>query len=119
MPRLADVDWVTGEVRRRGPATPVRNEREMSGRRRTAHIHEALQPVAERQGGADEPHRRAGVAIRPGLGQRGRESVHPPGLHRALQSGASAQRVQGPAAHVAHRRRKQPIGTQHLETIGV
>ena len=28
--------------------------------------------------------------------------------------GASAQRVRGPAAHVAHRRRKQPIGTQQL-----
>lgn len=29
-------------------------------------------------------------------------------------SGPSAQRVRGPSAHVAHRRRKQPIGTQHL-----
>lgn len=29
--------------------------------------------------------------------------------------GASAQRVRGPAAHVAHRRRKQPIGTQQLD----
>ena len=24
------------------------------------------------------------------------------------------ERLRGPAAHVAHRRRKQPIGTQHL-----
>ena len=31
MPRLADVDRVTGEVRRRGPATPVRYERERPG----------------------------------------------------------------------------------------
>ena len=31
MPRLADVDRVTGEVRRRGPATPVRYEREAPG----------------------------------------------------------------------------------------
>lgn len=31
MPRLADVDRVTGEVRRRGPATPVRCERERPG----------------------------------------------------------------------------------------
>lgn len=29
-------------------------------------------------------------------------------------SGPSAQRVRGPSAHVAHRRRKQPIDTQHL-----
>ena len=28
MPRLADVDRVTGEARRRGPVTPVRYERE-------------------------------------------------------------------------------------------
>lgn len=31
LPRLADVDRVTGEVRRRGPATPVRCERERPG----------------------------------------------------------------------------------------
>ena len=31
LPRLADVDRVTGEVRRRGPATPVRYERERPG----------------------------------------------------------------------------------------
>lgn len=31
MPRLADVDRVTGEVRRRGPVTPVRYERERPG----------------------------------------------------------------------------------------
>lgn len=31
MPRLADVDRVTGEVRRRGPVTPVRCERERPG----------------------------------------------------------------------------------------
>ena len=29
-------------------------------------------------------------------------------------SGPSAQRVRGPSAHVAHRRPKQPIDTQHL-----
>ena len=31
LPRLADVDRVTGEARRRGPATPVRYERERPG----------------------------------------------------------------------------------------
>lgn len=31
MPRLADIDRVTGEVRRRGPVTPVRYERERPG----------------------------------------------------------------------------------------
>ena len=31
LPRLSDVDRVTGEVRRRGPATPVRYERERPG----------------------------------------------------------------------------------------
>ena len=31
MPRLADVDRVTGEVRRRGPVTPVRYERDRPG----------------------------------------------------------------------------------------
>ena len=31
LPRLADVDRVTGEVRRRGPATPVRYERDRPG----------------------------------------------------------------------------------------
>lgn len=31
LPRLADVDRVTGEVRRRGPVTPVRYERERPG----------------------------------------------------------------------------------------
>ncbi|MDO4429191.1 MAG: integrase core domain-containing protein [Atopobiaceae bacterium] len=31
LPRLADVDRVTGEVRRRGPAAPVRHERERPG----------------------------------------------------------------------------------------
>ena len=34
---------------------------------------------------------------------------------RALQLGPSAQRLRGPAAHVAHHRRKQPIGTQQLD----
>lgn len=83
MPRPADVDRVTGEVRRRGPATPVRNERERPGRRRTAHIHEALQPVAERQGGADEPHRRAEVTVRPGLdGEAERASALPAFIER-------------------------------------
>lgn len=75
MPRIADTDRVTGEVRRRGPATlPVRYERERPGElvhvdakkvaripdgggRRArgesvlagpARLHEALQPVAER-----------------------------------------------------------------------
>ena len=187
-PRLADVDRVTGEVRRRGPATPVRYERERPGelvhvdvkkvaripdgggwralgrggdpskghsgagssclhvavddfsrgrlrraaaRRAQGHVlgvhgpvrrllrrprgpgrarddrqrprlpqprvqgparipgdppclHEAVQPLAERQGRAHEPHARAGVAVRAGVGQRGREGGRPPGLHRPL-----------------------------------
>lgn len=52
--------------------------------RRSARLHEALQSVVERQGGAVEPHERAGMAVRQGMGKRGREGVRPPGLHRAL-----------------------------------
>ena len=49
-----------------------------------ARVHEALQPVAERQGRAHEPRAGAGMAVCPGMGQRGREGGRPPGLHRAL-----------------------------------
>lgn len=43
---------------------------------------------------------------------RPRESALPLGLHRELQSVASAQLLRVPPAHVAHRRRQQPVGTQ-------
>ena len=68
-----------------------------------AQVHQAVQPLAERQGRADEPHPRPGVAVRAGPGERG-----------ALQLGQAAQRLRGPAAHVAHRRRQQRLGTQQL-----
>lgn len=188
MPRLSDVDRVTGEVRRRGPVTPVRYERESPGelvrvdvkkvaripdgggwralgrggdpyggrsgagssclhaavddfsrvahaellpdekkgtcaafmgrclrffegigragrarddgqrarlpqrrvqraariRRRPPCPHEALQPPAERQGRAHEPHARPGMAVREGMGQRGLQGLRPAGLHRSL-----------------------------------
>ena len=42
------------------------------------------------------------------------EGSRPHLLHRPLQLGPPAQRVRGPPAHVAHRRRQQPIGTQQL-----
>lgn len=206
LPRLADVDRVTGEVRRRGPVTPVRYERERPGelvhvdvkkvaripdggghralgrgcgsargaglsclhvavddfsrvayaelladeRKETAcafvaraiaffgglgvrvervmtdngsayrsaafagdrpQVHEALQPLAERQGRADEPDARPGVAVRPGVGERGRQVRGPGALPRALQLGASAQRVRRTSADVTHTRRKQRHGT--------
>ena len=185
LPRLADVGRVTGEVRRRGPATPVRYEREGAGEllhvdvKKVARIpdggghrargrgcgsargsgsaclhvgvddfsrvayaellpderkgtcrafmgrcpgffegmgvraervmtdngpgcrsrdfnslleergdpprlHQALQPMAERQGRAHEPHARPGVAVRQGVGERGGEGRRPPRLPGAL-----------------------------------
>lgn len=115
--RGAGPDGRAGDDRQR-PGLPQRRvQRAAGGRRGPARIHEALQPVAERQGRADEQDDCPGVAVRKGLGQRGREGVRPPGLHRALQLGPSAQRVRGPAAHVAHRRCKQPVGTQQLAVL--
>ena len=100
---------------RQRPGLPRRRvQRAARRRRRPARLHEALQPALERQGGADEPHHRAGVAVRESMGERGGEGGRPPGLHRALQLVPSAQRVRGPPSHVAHRGCKQPIGTQHL-----
>lgn len=81
--RRAGPDRRAGDDRQR-PGLPQRRvQRAAGGRRRTAHIHEALQPVAERQGGADEPHRRAEVAIRPGLdGEAERASALPAFIER-------------------------------------
>ena len=216
LPRLADVDRVTGELRRRGPVTPVRYERERPGEllhvdvKKMARIpdgggHRALgRGCGSRLGaGSSCPHvavddfsRAAYAELLPdeckgtcaafmgrcmaffaGLGvtvervmtdngsgycsgefnaplskrgvrhvytrpfgpsqngkvermnrtlaqewqygrawegEAGRVSALPLRLRRPLQLGSSAQCVRGPAAHVAHRRRKQPIGTQHL-----
>lgn len=47
LPRLADVDRVTGEVRRRGPVTPVRYERERAGEL----VHVDVKRVARIPGG--------------------------------------------------------------------
>ena len=47
LPRLADVDRVTGEVRRRGPVTPVRYERERPGEL----VHVDVKKVARIPGG--------------------------------------------------------------------
>ena len=76
-----------------------------------AQVHEAPQPLAERQGRAHERDARAGVAVRPRLGERGRQGLRPGLLHRALQFGPSTQRVRGPAPDVTHGRRKQRLGT--------
>lgn len=175
MPRLADVDRVTGEARRRGPVAPVRYERERPGellhvdvkkvaripdggghralgrglparrrrrlqqgrlrraaaRRAQGHLrgvhgpvpallrghgragrarddrqrpglpqrrvqraarirgrppclHEGLQPLAERQGRAHEPHAGPGMAVRQGVGRRGGQGFRPARLHRTL-----------------------------------
>ena len=82
--RGAGPDGRAGDDRQR-PGLPQRRvQRAAGGRRGPARIHEALQPVAERQGGAVEPHDCAGMAVRQGMGKRGREGVRPPGLHRAL-----------------------------------
>ena len=148
LPRLADVDRVTGEARRRGPVTPVRYERERPGelvyvdvkkvaripdggghralgrgcgsaafagelasRGDRPQVHEALQPLAERQGRADEPDTHPGVAVRPGVGERGRQVRGPGALPRALQLRAPAQRVRRTSADITHTRRKQRHGT--------
>lgn len=49
-----------------------------------AQVHQAFQPPAERRGGAHEPHRRPGAAVRPRPRGRGREGGRPPGLPGAL-----------------------------------
>lgn len=64
LPRLADVDRVTGEVRRRGPATPVRYERDRPGEL----LHVDVKKVARiPDGGGWRANGRAGRP-RPGAG---------------------------------------------------
>lgn len=87
-----------------------------------AQTHVPLQPLAEREGRADEPDARAGVVVRKGVGRRGGQGRGPGRLHRALQFDPpppphGARR--GSTAHVAYRRRKQPIGTQQLASMHV
>ena len=97
---------------------PACRSREFNGllasRGGQAQVHQALQPLAERQGRAHEQDARAGVAVRPRLGERGVQGRGPGPLHRALQLGPPAQRVRGPAPDVTHRRCKQRLGTQQL-----
>lgn len=50
---------------------PLRGlQRAAGGPGRQAQVHPPLQPPAERQGGAHEPHAGAGVAVRPRMGER-------------------------------------------------
>ena len=69
---------------RQRPGLPQRRvQRAARRRRRPARSHEALQPVAERQGGADEPHYRAGVAVRKGMeSEAGRADALPAFIER-------------------------------------
>lgn len=61
-----------------------------------AQTHVPLQPLAEREGRADEPDARAGVVVRKGVGRRGGQGRGPGRLHRALQfDPPPARRVQG------------------------
>ena len=64
MPRLADVDRVTGEVRRRGPATPVRYERERPGEL----VHVDVKKVARIPDGGGWRARGRGCGSAPGAG---------------------------------------------------
>ena len=69
MPRLADVDRVTGEVRRRGPVTPVRYERDRPGEllhvdtKRVARIPEGGGWRARGRSALDHPDSGAGYAF--------------------------------------------------------
>ena len=47
-------------------------------------LHEGLQPLAERQGRAHEPHAGPGMAVRQGVGRRGGQGFRPARLHRTL-----------------------------------
>lgn len=64
MPRLADVDRVTGEVRRRGPVTPVRYERERPGEL----VHVDVKKVARIPDGGGRRARGESVLARPDSG---------------------------------------------------
>ena len=81
--RGAGPDGRTRDDRQR-PGLPQRRvQRAARGRRRPARLHEALQPVAERQGGADEPHHRTGVAERKGMeSEAGRADALPAFIER-------------------------------------
>ena len=84
-----------GRQRARLPQPPL--QRVPGGPRRQAQAHKAFQPLAERQGRAHEPDARAGVAVRPGVGERGLQGGGPGGLHGPLQLGQAARRLRGPA----------------------
>lgn len=64
LPRLADVDRVTGEVRRRGPVTPVRHGREHPGEL----VHVDVKKVARIPDGGGWRARGASVLARPDSG---------------------------------------------------
>lgn len=64
LPRLADVDRVTGEVRRRGPVTPVRYERERPGEL----LHVDVKKVARIPGGGGHRALGRGCGSRRGAG---------------------------------------------------
>lgn len=64
MPRLADIDRVTGEVRRRGPVTPVRYERERPGEL----VHVDVKKVARIPDGGGWRARGESVLAHPGSG---------------------------------------------------
>lgn len=67
---------------RRRAGLPVgRVQRAARGPRDRAQVHEALQPLAERQGRAHEQDARARVAVRPRLGERGCQGRGPGILH--------------------------------------
>ncbi len=65
LPRLADVDRVTGEVRRRGPVTPVRYERERPGEL----VHVDVKKVARIPEGGGWRARGRGCGSAPGAGR--------------------------------------------------
>ena len=125
MPRPA-ADRVTGEVRRRGPATPpVRYERERPGEL----IHVDVKKVTRIPDGGG--HRALGRGCGSARGM-GSACLHVAvddfsrvayaellpderkGPARRSWEGPCGSAHAGPPAHVAHLRRKQPIGTQHL-----
>lgn len=64
MPRLADVDRVTGEARRRGPVTPVRYERERPGEL----LHVDVKKVARIPDGGGQPRLGRGCGSARGAG---------------------------------------------------
>ena len=65
-----------------------------------AQVHQAVQPLAERQGRADEPHPRPGVAVRAGPGERGRYNWDRP--HSACGGLPPMSRIVGVNNVLAH-----------------